>query len=170
MTSQDIANAILLRESGELSPEATAELEAALENNPEARQMAEEFAVLQTAGRDASQHSVPPVSDLTLETLRNAAGPTPSFNRISWLALAAGLVVLISFLPFILPPSTPPSLIDSPMLSAGSVLDSEADFSAELAALERDIAAWSDTTTSDLLQVADEAYWAEQLLNSEDSI
>ena len=171
MNPQDLSHRLLLRQSGELSTEDSAELEAYLQENPEAQALDQEYLVLQDADRFASSELVPPVNDITLERIRSAAQTSTPAPRSQWMAIAAGIVLLLAALPLLIPPESSPINVQEDSFSSTSPFISETeDFSEELEDLQQEIASWNDISTWELLEVEEESYLAEQLLPPVESI
>lgn len=180
MNDQDVANALLLRESGELSAEETAELESYLREHPESTVLADEYQLLQEAGRFASQQMVPPLNDLGKERIRSLASTSSSAWRPRVLAIAAALVVFFFALPILTPPA--PSTAPSPemvqqdpsplpeAIPADDLEWMEQDVWQEVADLEAELSAWQSLSLDDPWLVEDEASWAAELLTVGDSI
>jgi len=159
MNAHDLPTSLLLRQSGELSPEEEAALEDYLRKHPDAQRMAEEFTVLQHAERFASREVIPPVPETSMEAIRQATAPH-----------SAGLVLVLAFLPFLLPSGRLPVLVDDLTTTVTEPATDVVALSNDLEDLELELTAWQDTTAWELLEVEEENYWAEQLLTFEESI
>jgi anti-sigma factor RsiW len=170
MNEHDLPNALLLHQSGELSPEETADLEAWLAAHPEAEALAREYRTLQQAERLAAAQTVPPLNDRTLEAIRNAARPSVMPFRPRILALAAGLLLAVTLLPFLRSPDPFPVTADMHPAPATGDLSDISDLSNELDELQEEVATWNETSILDLLLIEEEVMRAEDYLKTEESI
>jgi len=173
MTEQELELKLLLLDSGELSREDAAELEAQLLQHPEWQAIRERMTVLQDAGRMASTDTVPPVSELTLERLRASL---PKQNRLlpRLLAVAAGLVLAMAVWPHL--EETSPSNGSNPLIAENPAPSSPSEWAEQdpvlvsLDALDEEL----DTLLSEELTM--ELAWddpddlASELLNLEETI
>lgn len=170
MNTRDIENAILLRESGELTPGQEARLEASLAERPEPSSFAEESAILQQAGRDASRLTVPELPELQrqriLERTRGHGGRLPRL-----LALAALLVLALGLWPHLsgLLQSEPKPLT-AEVVPVRETLAEEDPLIEELELLDRQLGQLAETNPESIEFIMDSDYWAGELLAMEDSI
>lgn len=170
MNEHDLPNALLLHQSGELSPEETADLEAWLAAHPEAEAMAQEYRTLQQAERLAAARTVPPLNDTTLAAIHNAARTSSTSLRPRILALAAGLLLALTLLPFLRTPHPYPVTADMPPDPVSGDLSDVSGLSEELDELQEEMAIWNDTSILDLLLIEEEVSRAEHYLKTEESI
>lgn len=169
MNQQELENALLLLESGELSKQDAEKLKAYLAEHPEAEALQNEFTCLQHAGRFASAQLVPPVSEVQMEHIRAAAHSHPPRTLHRALAVAAGILLLVASWPLIAPSFLAPSPFVS-STDSDTLSPSDPSLSDAISELEQELSAWKNTTPQDLLQLAEEEFWAEQLLTTGDSI
>lgn len=180
MNAQDLSNALLLRETGELPPAQVAELEAYLLEHPEAARQAGELQTLQEAGRFASQLTVPALSPLDLERIRVAGTKHPARWAPQLLAAAAAVAIVLFGLPFLTSPA--PQMVEEQFVEVGTPridlpfepvsedLPESDDLWQEVADLEAELDAWNSLSLKDPWLVEDEASWAAELLAPGDSI
>lgn len=169
-TTRDIENAILLRESGELSPDGEADLEAALAERPGLRDFAESSQILQRAGRDASRLTVPEVTELQRELiLTRTRGHGGRLPRL--LALAALLVLALGVWPHLsgLLQSKPRTL-NAEVEPIRQTLAEADPLIGELDELDRELERLAETDAESIDFIVDSDYWAGELLALEDTI
>ena len=161
MNAREIENALLLRDSGELSGPELEKLSQALRSDPLLAALAQENRVLQAAGPLSSSLVVPPLSDLTRERILQAAHKPPHAYLPRLLALAAMLVLGLALLPH----------LTSRLQPTPSVLTTAVDpIRNELQDLENELALWSALPVSDPGFIENENDWAEILISAEESI
>ncbi len=95
MNAEELERELLLRDSGELSPDRLAELERLLASSPELRNAADHFSafnrkLIQTGGED-----VPALDELTRARILREAGPDKRALRLWPFAAAAALVLFL---------------------------------------------------------------------------
>jgi len=170
MNRRELENAILLRESGELSPEEEAALENALEAEPALAAWAEEAHLLQEAGRYASRHTVPALAETERERILTASkGRSDALPRL--LAIAAVLVLALGLWPHFAEPFHQ----EAPRLTAQvkpirEDLTGEDPLLSSLDRLETEIEQIEDLALDDDHFVEDPDYWASELLKMENTI
>lgn len=171
MNQHEIENALLLRDSGELSATHAEQLAQILARDPDWAALAEENRVLQAAGPLSSATVVPPLPELQRERiLQAAAKPAPSaLPRL--LALAAMLVLGLALFPHLSNHLQPlPPVLTTAIEPVSPTLTSEDPILNELAELENELALWSATPPSDPGFIENEHDWAEILIAAEESI
>lgn len=171
MNRQELENALLLHDSGELPEPEVRRLEAHLAEHPEDRSIAEEFHVLQEAGRFASRETVPPVDEVLRERLRSvseASQPKRTLPRL--MALAAGIAIAVASLPLLLPPPSQPDLVPATVADYAPLTLDHDPLMEDLEQLEERLADWSGRLPAEDITLMEEEYWARSLLESGESI
>jgi hypothetical protein len=171
MNAREIENALLLRDSGELSGPELEKLSQALRSDPLLAALAQENRVLQAAGPLSSSLVVPPLSDLTRERILQAAHKPPHAYLPRLLALAAMLVLGLALLPHLTSRLQPtPSVLTTAVDPIRPNLTAEDPILNELQDLENELALWSALPVSDPGFIENENDWAEILISAEESI
>jgi len=171
MKPRELENALLLRESGELSETDLKELTIALEQNPELAKQAEENQVLQQAGPYSSSILVPEIPELTRARILTIAEKPTNKNLSRLLAIAALLVLGFGLFPHLsnsLQPEHPVVAFDvTPIRHSLTAEDPILD---TLRELESELSLWSSYDMNDSSFLEDETDWATTLISSEESI
>ncbi|MDF3128053.1 hypothetical protein P0Y35_02470 [Kiritimatiellaeota bacterium B1221] len=171
MNHRELENALLLRDSGELSETDCLLLEEALEKDPALAALAEENQILQAAGPLSSTLMVPPLPELNRERILHAAEKPKNKYLSRLLAVAALLVLGLGILPHFtrhLPPSQP--LITAQIDPIRSDLQTEDPLLDRLDDLEYELSLWSNLEMGDPAFLENESDWAKILLSAEDTI
>lgn len=171
MNAREIENALLLRDSGELSGPELTQLEQALRDDPALAALAGENRVLQAAGPQSSTLTVPPLPPLSRERILQAAAKPANPYLPRLLALAALLILGLGLLPHLtayLQPTPPP--LTTAVDPIRNDLSAEDPILHQLATLESELALWSGVSPSDPGFIENENDWAEILMTTEDSI
>jgi hypothetical protein len=171
MNERDLETALLLRDSGELSPAESAELDAALASNPELQAKADEFALIHFAGQWAADESVPPLAETTRERILQSATP-PSRILPKLLAFAALVIIGLALWPHLMQPKgyvTPPEVALNPVTTSDDVFI-EDSLLTSLETLNQELDDLADINLEEDLLAQDANDWASLLLAMEDSI
>lgn len=170
MNKREFENALLLRESGELSESDLRELEKCLKENPDWAQLATENQILQKAGPFSSSILVPELPELNRGRILNSANRSAGkkFSRI--LSLAALVLMglgLASHLGDYL--KSKPPVVSARITPIRSTLDEEDPILENLSDLESQLSLWSGVQLKDDVILENENDWAEILLSFEES-
>lgn len=169
--NRELENAVLLAQSGELSPAELDSLQQARRERPDLDAWAKESLVLQSAGRTTSEELVPPLPELNRERILKTASRPESKALPRLLALAAVLVLALGLLPhlsrhFQAPPPTLTTRIE-PIQEDFQSVDPLLE---DLESLEDQLAVFTDLSMDDSRILEDENDWAELLLSLEEPI
>jgi len=171
MNTRELENAILLRDSGELSEAECQELDQALEKDPALAAFAEEVRVLMHAGTFSTNQTVPPLPDQNRERILLSHKKPAVNNMPRILALAALLVLGLGLLPHLSRKLQPaPQVYITEIEPLRPTLDSEDPVLSTLENLETELALWTLLHPEDPDFLENENDWATALLSPEDSI
>ncbi len=171
MNHREFENALLLRDSGELSEAETLRLENALKNDPALAALAEENLTLQAAGPMSSTLVVPPLPALNRERILSSAAKPENKYLPRLLAFAALLVLGLGLLPHLASRFQPaPPIMTAHIEPIRADLQTEDPILNTLEDLESELALWSGIGMNDPAFLENENDWAEILMSSEDAI
>lgn len=171
MNAREIENALLLRDSGELSAPEQEKLLQALQSDPVLAALDLENQVLQAAGPLSSSIVVPPLPDLNRERILQAARKPAHAYLPRLLALAAMLILGLALLPHLTNRLQPtPTVLTTAVDPIRPNLTAEDPILTQLEALENELALWSALPVSDPGFIENENDWAEILISAEESI
>ncbi|WFB34404.1 hypothetical protein P3T73_09545 [Kiritimatiellota bacterium B12222] len=171
MNTREIENALLLRDSGELSAEECKALDLALAADPAMQTLAEENQVLQAAGSFSSAEIVPPLSELSRERILACAQISKPRVLPRLLALAALLILGLSLLPHLSSFLQPQNIIlTAEVVPLRPALDLQDPILDELDLMESELTLWTMIDVEDNAFLENENDWAETLIALEDTI